>query len=103
VNSQQRIPVRRDPGGEFMLRLAAGAGPDRHRGPVAAATGTLCAAIAIVERWLWPDVSLALAYAIPISLAAYVFGLRGGVLSVVAVLVAASHHVIEFSEPAHAH
>jgi hypothetical protein len=101
-----------------MLRLAAaGAGLDRHRGPVAAATVALCAAIAIVERWLWPDVSLALAYAIPISLAAYVFGLRiGGVLSVVELLAllpvqlsavlrvrGASHDVTEFSEAAHAH
>jgi hypothetical protein len=98
-----------------MLRLAAaGAGLDRHRGPVAAATVALCAAIAIVERWLWPDVSLALAYAIPISLAAYVFGLRiGGVLSVVELLAVqlsavlrvrgASHDVTEFPEAAHAH
>jgi hypothetical protein len=91
MESGQRIPGRRHPLAAFLRRLAmAAAGLDRHRGPVALATAALFATIAASDRWVWPDVSLALAYAFPIGLASYVFGLRAGAaLSVAAVATAA--------------
>ena len=60
----------------------------RHRQSVGPAIAAMIIAIALADAWVWPGISFAFGYALPITLGAYVFGSRAGVLlSLLAVIL----------------
>src|SRR5712692_3310073 len=51
----------------------------RRRHGVAFVIGAVVGGVAWADAYVWPGISLAFGYAVPITLAAYVFGIRRGV------------------------
>lgn len=77
--AEDLVVPRRQAWGGLPHRLARAEAALRRRRPaVCVITVGLFALIAAADRWIGPDLSLALGYAVPISLAAYVFGVRVG-------------------------
>ena len=71
---------------ERLLRMEARL--RRRRGRAGAVVALMFAVIAFADAQLWPGISLAFGYSVPVVLGSYVFGLRVGVqLSVLAVVL----------------
>jgi diguanylate cyclase (GGDEF)-like protein len=51
----------------------------RHRTPIAVAATASAVAVALLDLWTGPDLSLALLYLIPVMAMAWVLGLKGGI------------------------
>jgi hypothetical protein len=73
---------------DYLLRAEPGL--RRHRDRVLFAIGAMMAAIATADMRIWPGISFAFGYSLPVALAAYALGIRMGVLvSAVAVVLRA--------------
>ena len=60
----------------------------RWRGWVGGLVGAMVGVLALADGRLWPGISLAFGYSVPIALAAYTFGIRLGIeLSVLCVIL----------------
>jgi hypothetical protein len=71
---------------ERLLRMEATL--RRRRGRAGAVVAVMIALIALADAQVWPGISLAFGYSVPVALGSYVFGLRVGVqLSVLAVVL----------------
>src|SRR5206468_4464555 len=62
---------------ERLLRMEATL--RRRRGRAGAVVAAMIAVIAFADAQLWPGISLAVGYSVPIALGCYVFGVRVGV------------------------